>query len=83
MQYAEKIGLTLLGSEAYNKIHSSVIIASALHDLGKCGRYGSPYYVANMVQDGRPTKKILNRNTRDQKVNRTRLVLICATLTTH
>ena len=33
MQYAEKIGLTLLGSEAYNKIHSSVIIASALHDL--------------------------------------------------
>lgn len=35
MQYAEKIGLTLLGSEAYNKIHSSVIIASALHDLGK------------------------------------------------
>ena len=57
MQYAEKIGLTLLGSEAYNKIHSSVITASALHDLGKCGRYGSPYYVANMVQDGRPTKK--------------------------
>ena len=57
MQYAEKIGLTLFGSEAYNKIHSSVIIASALHDLGKCGRYGSPYYVANMVQDGRPTKK--------------------------
>ena len=47
----------VIGSEAYNKIHSSVIIASALHDLGKCGRYGSPYYVANMVQDGRPTKK--------------------------
>lgn len=57
MQYAEKIGLTLLGSEAYNKVHNSVIIASALHDLGKCGRYGSPYYVANMVHDGKPTKK--------------------------
>lgn len=82
MQYAEKIGLTLLGSEAYNKIHSSVIIASALHDLGKCGRYGSPYYVENMIQDGRPTKKILNRSIRDQKVNRTRSVLICAILTT-
>ena len=79
MQYAEKIGLTLLGSEAYNKIHSSVIIASALHDLGKCGRYGSPYYVENMVD--RP-KKILNRSIRDQKVNRTRSVLICAILTT-
>ena len=32
IQYAETIGLCLLGSEAYNKIHSSVIIASALHD---------------------------------------------------
>ena len=57
MQYAEKIGVTLLGGEAYNKIHNSVIIAAGLHDLGKCGRYGSPYYVENMIQDGRPTKK--------------------------
>lgn len=57
MQYAEKIGVTLLGGEAYDKIHNSVIIAAGLHDLGKCGRYGSPYYVENMIQDGRPTKK--------------------------
>lgn len=49
--------MTLLGGEAYNKIHDSVIIAAGLHDLGKCGRYGSPYYVENMIQDGRPTKK--------------------------
>lgn len=57
MQHAEKIGVTLLGGTAYNKIHNSVIIAAGLHDLGKCGRYGSPYYVENMIQDGRPTKK--------------------------
>lgn len=57
MQLAEKIGVAMLGGSAYNKIHNSVIIAAGLHDLGKCGRYGSPYYTENMIQDGRPTKK--------------------------
>ena len=56
MQYAEDIGLLFLGAEGYQKIRDSVIIASALHDLGKCGRFGCPYYVENIVQDGRPTK---------------------------
>ena len=28
----------------------------ALHDLGKCGREGMPYYTENLVKDGRPTK---------------------------
>ena len=57
MLLAEKIGVAMLGGAAYNKIHNSVIIAAGLHDLGKCGRDGSPYYVENMIQDGRPTKK--------------------------
>lgn len=57
MLLAEKIGVAMLGDAAYNKIHNSVIIAAGLHDLGKCGRDGSPYYVENMIQDGRPTKK--------------------------
>lgn len=57
MQLAEKIGVAMLGGAAYNKIHDSVIIAAGLHDLGKCGREGSTYYVENMIQDGRPTKK--------------------------
>lgn len=57
MILAEKIGVAMLGGAAYNKIHNSVIIAAGLHDLGKCGREGKPYYVENMVQDGRPTKK--------------------------
>ncbi len=57
MQYAEKMGVAMLGGAAYNKIHNSVIIAAGLHDLGKCGRDGKPYYVENMIQDGRPTKK--------------------------
>lgn len=57
MRLAEKIGVAMLGGAAYNKIHNSVVIAAGLHDLGKCGREGSPYYVENMIQDGRPTKK--------------------------
>lgn len=57
MQLAEKIGVAMLGGAAYNKIHNSVIIAAGLHDLGKCGRFGSPYYTENMIQDGKPTKK--------------------------
>lgn len=56
MQLAEKIGVAMLGGTAYNKIHNSVMIAAGLHDLGKCGRFGSPYYMENMIQDGRPTK---------------------------
>lgn len=57
MRLAEKIGVAMLGGIAYTKIHNSVMIAAALHDLGKCGREGSPYYVENMIQDGKPTKK--------------------------
>lgn len=57
MQYAEKIGVSLLGDAVYNRIHNNAMIAAGLHDLGKCGRFGNPYYVENMVQDGRPTKK--------------------------
>ena len=57
MILAEKIGVAMLGGVAYNKIHDSVIIAAGLHDLGKCGRLESPYYVDNMIQDGKPTKK--------------------------
>lgn len=56
MTLAEKIGLCLYGAEEYNKIHDSVIIAAALHDLGKCGQFGKQYYVPNMIKDGRPTK---------------------------
>lgn len=56
MELAEKIGLALMGAEEYNKMHDSVMIAAALHDLGKCGQFGKAYYVPNMIKDGRPTK---------------------------
>ena len=39
-----------------NKNYDSIIICSLLHDVGKCGDYGKPNYVPNMIKDGRPTK---------------------------
>lgn len=56
MLTAEKLGVALLGGEGYGEIRSSVAIAALLHDLGKCGDYGKPMYVPNMIKDGRPTK---------------------------
>ena len=56
MELAEKLGVTLWGDEKYNEMHNSVMIAAALHDLGKCGQFGKQYYVVNMIKDGKPTK---------------------------
>lgn len=53
MKYAEKIGVCLLGGERYNEIHESVMIAAALHDLGKCGQFGKPEYVENVLASGK------------------------------
>ena len=56
MMAAENIGYALLGKVKYAEIRNSVIIAAALHDLGKCGDFGKQMYVPNMIKDGRPTK---------------------------
>lgn len=55
MEYAEKIGVSLLGGEEYNKIHNSVTIAAALHDLGKMGQFEKPNYVPNILKGGKPS----------------------------
>lgn len=36
--------------------YSSVVIVSLLHDLGKTGHYDKPFYIPNMVREGRATK---------------------------
>lgn len=53
MKTAEKMGVTLLGGAEYNKIQNSVVIAAALHDLGKCGQFGKQEYVPNILKDGK------------------------------
>lgn len=39
-----------LSTEEYNAMRDAIIITSLLHDLGKCGDYGKPNYVPNMVR---------------------------------
>lgn len=53
MQTAEKIGVALLGGAGFNKIQNSVIIAAALHDLGKIGQFEKPLYVENILKTGK------------------------------
>lgn len=53
LECAEKIGVALLGGAEYNKIQDSVIICAILHDLGKCGQFGKPLYVPNVLASGK------------------------------
>lgn len=53
MELAEKLGVVLFGGAEYNKIHNSVIIAAALHDLGKMGQFEKPEYVDNVLASGK------------------------------
>lgn len=70
MMAAENIGYALLGKVKYAEIRDSVIIAAALHDLGKCGDFGKQMYVPNMIKDGRPTKAdARNRNINSLKAS--------------
>ena len=64
MELAEKIGVAFLGGKEYNKIHESVMIAAALHDLGKIGQFGKPEYVDNILQSGKQSpSKPFKRNS--------------------
>lgn len=55
LQCAEKIGVAWLGGEEYNKIHNSVVICALLHDVGKCGQFGKPLYIPNILKSGKPS----------------------------
>ena len=63
MMAAEDIGYALLGKVKYAEIMDSVIIAAALHDLGKCGDYGKQMYVPNILKSGKASEaKPFKRN---------------------
>lgn len=53
---AENIGYALLGKTKYAEIRDSVIIAAALHDLGKCGDYGKQMYVPYILKSGKQSE---------------------------
>jgi len=54
MWQAEKISLALIGGKNLtNEFRNSLVIASLLHDLGKCGDYGKPMYVDKVLKSGK------------------------------
>ncbi len=55
MVQAENIGYALLGKKKYPEIRDSVMIAAALHDLGKMGQFEKPNYVENVLKSGKPS----------------------------
>ncbi len=51
MEIAEKISVSLIGAKNLTKEFKDTIqISAALHDLGKCGQFGKPNYVINMIK---------------------------------
>lgn len=53
MKCAMSMGLCLLSMEEYNELRPHLIIATALHDLGKCGQFDKPEYVKNVLASGK------------------------------
>lgn len=49
---AEKLGVAWLGGAGFNEIKDSVCICALLHDVGKCGQFGKPLYVPNILKTG-------------------------------
>jgi 23S rRNA maturation-related 3'-5' exoribonuclease YhaM len=52
MEYAKALGIGLLGEE-FISLEKSIIIAAALHDLGKMGQFDKPLYVPNVLKNGK------------------------------
>lgn len=64
MWTAEKISVALIGGKNITKeMRDSIVIASLLHDLGKCGQFGKEEYVPNVLKSGNTsTAKPFKRN---------------------
>lgn len=50
--YALQLAESFLANESYEAMYESIIIASLLHDLGKCGDHGKKMYVDNVLKSG-------------------------------
>lgn len=57
LDIAEKWGLAAYGGDGYNAIHHSVVICALLHDVGKCGQFGKPGYIPNILTSGKLSDK--------------------------
>lgn len=56
MQHADKLAKLLLTTEDYKEMRNSIRIAAGLHDLGKAGQFGKPYYVEKVLKSGKQSE---------------------------
>lgn len=61
---AQKISVSLIGGKNLTiPMQNSITLCALLHDLGKCGQFGKPEYVENILASGKPsTTKPFKRN---------------------
>lgn len=52
---ARSLAIAWLGKKWWSANKNSVVICSLLHDLGKCGQFGKPLYVPNILKSGKPS----------------------------
>jgi len=50
---AENLAVKWLGTTEYKKLYPSIVLCALLHDLGKCGDFGKPNYVPNVLKSGK------------------------------
>lgn len=53
LEYARSLALAWNGRKWYDENRDSIILCSILHDLGKCGQFGKPLYVDNVLASGK------------------------------
>lgn len=49
---ARTLAKAWLGKKWYEEHQDSIIICSLLHDYGKCGQFGKPLYIPNILKSG-------------------------------
>lgn len=59
---AEQLCIAWLGHEKYKEIEDSVDICALLHDVGKCGQFGKPLYVPNILKTGQSKTQPYTKN---------------------
>lgn len=56
LKMAEKLAKAWLPPKKYKEMHESIILCALLHDLGKCGDFGKPNYIPNILKSGEVSK---------------------------
>ena len=54
--YAHELAKIWLSPDELKELLNSIIICSILHDIGKCGQFGKPLYVPNILKSGKASE---------------------------